>query len=214
MPVVVGREPDKTPIIKAIPFRLTKAEQAAAVKLDRRLAVELPRVEAQLVAEGLIEEGVGGSKHRGSLRLWYRLGQELGRIVATSPSVRPAERRFLWEAMRMHASPAILRSDRERSRIHFEYCYRLAQFPWSFVERLHWDDWSTYLDSRSLRREPRTDEWMRKRRNEVGELTREQFRQMTKELNRSFKDKDTEVFSSEELYEMCDAALKSVKAHS
>ncbi len=211
MAVIVEKDTQGRPRFRSVAFPPSAEDRELAVELDRQLAKGIPAIETDLTAKGLLERELpqpGGQPRKGNIELWWNLGSRLAPFVEDTRLVIPRERVFLWDAIRMYATPRILRKDRGPSRVHLDYCYRLSRFPWSFVKRLQWDDWVFFIDSKSLRQERRIDSWMRKRIRDLGGLGRQGFRDLAKELNRRLKDKDTTVFSDDELFAIYDKALE------
>lgn len=215
MAVIVEKdERGKPAVIKSVAFPPTLQELKVAEELDALLAKRIPEIEAELIQRGLLRVGLpsrNGPAKGGSVLLWYEVGGRLQAIVEDTRLVKPAERRWLWKAIRMYATRRILRKDRGNSRLHLEYCYRVSKLPWSCVHRLQWDDWVYLLDSTSFRQEPRADEWIQSRVEELSALRREEFRGLVQCLNAALKKKDTSILTTEELFSKYDAALAEVK---
>lgn len=215
MAIIVRKDPEGKPTFKSVTFPPTDEELQRAKELDRLLRRRVGEIERKLVLEGLLAREIprkGEPAKGGNVRLWYQLGRHLQLIADDSTRVKPAERRWLWEAIRMYATPRITRRDRGVSRLHLDYCYRVAKLPWDCVRRFHWDDWVYLLDSRSFRGEPRADLWIQSRVNELKRLTREQLRTTVQRLNVTFRRKETSIYSDEELLSRYDEALAAVMA--
>jgi len=204
MAVIVGREEDGAPIMKSVSYPPTREEERLAEELDELLKERIPQIERELVSEGLTS-----GKGRGSLELWYRLGEKLQGIADDERVVKPAERHWLWQAIRMYASDLILRKDRGPFRIHFDYCYRISKIPRDCLEGFSWDDWVFLFDSKCFREDPRTDEWLRQRAREISSLSRSELRAFVRRANAILKKNDTSVLSREELFAQLDHILAS-----
>jgi len=213
MAVIVSKQIDGKAVMKAVPFSFSREEERLAHELDSLLSRRIPEIERELAVADLIPSN-GESGRRGSTELWWTLGRKLAPIVDNKRLVKPSEQQLVWDAIKIYASPRILRSDRGSTRIHLEYCYRLGKFPWDLAEQMHWDDWVFYFDSKSLRRERRIDRWLTEQIGWIRMLSREQFRDLAKNLNARFKDKDTEVFTSRELFAICNKELADLLAPS
>lgn len=211
MAVIVEKNNQDGARLKAISFPPSAEERDLALELDARLQERVPAIEAELVGMGLLPLEIPTDEipsRGGNVALWWNLGRLFQPIVDDKRLVKPKERRFLWEAIRMYATRRIQRVDRGPSRIHWEYCYRVSKFPWEFVKRLSWDDWVFFLDSKSLRQEQRVDDWMHSRMEKLSELSRKEFRSLARAINQKFKNKDTSVFSDPELFGIYDQLLQ------
>jgi hypothetical protein len=184
-----------------------------AERLDSRLHREVRQLEARLADEGLLGEAGGqadAAKSKGSAALWYEVGVELGRLAMEASVKGVRERRWIWEAIEnLHATDRIKRASRGRTRTHFEYCYRLAQFPREIAVSMNWSEWVYFFDSLTVREEPRADEWLRDRIWSARVLDRRSFRRFTENLNRRIRKMDTSVLSKQELFELYDQLWKS-----
>ena len=215
MAVIVSRDQRGNAVIRSLVFPPGREDEELARELDDLLKRRIPEIEEELAGAGLIgseipadESPAGG----GDTRLWYELGVRLRRILDDQRLVRPGERNWVYEAIRMYASRRILRKDRGPSRLHLDYCYRLSQFPWDFVSELTWGDWVFFIDSKSLRNEPRADRWLLARIARISQLGRKRFRKLARELNAALRGKDTTIFPDPELFARYDRALAEVEA--
>lgn len=213
MAVIIEKNNQDGARLKAISFPPSAEERDLALELDALLQERIPEIEAELINMGLLPIEVPADEipsRGGNVALWWNLGQLFQPIVDNKRLVKPKERRFLWEAIRMYATRRIQRKDRGPSRVHWEYCYRVSKFPWEFVRRLNWDDWVFFIDSKSLRQEPRVDDWIRARMKQMAKLGRKELRTLARELNKKFKNKDTTVFTEMELYAIYDQVLERI----
>ena len=132
--------------------------------LDKYLVRKIPSIEKELIDRGLLDSQIPGHstpRKEGNVRLWHSLGSKLREVCQAEGIAGLRERRWLWEAIeKLYATERITRVGRGRARSHFEYCYRLSKFPISFAERLNWSEWVYFFDSRTVREEPRIDEWL------------------------------------------------------
>lgn len=213
MAIIVKKDSGGEPEIKSLSFPAPPSERELAHELDLLLQRRIPEIENELIEKGLLRSDMPDEAtpiRGGNIALWWTLGALLKPIVEDERLVKPKERRFLWEAIQMYATARIKRKNRGPSRVHWDYCYRLSRFPWQFASRLNWDDWVFFIDSKSLRQEPRINAWMQLRMKQVTGLGRKEFRTLARELNSIFKGKDTSVFSDEELFKIYDKTLESV----
>jgi hypothetical protein len=217
MAVIVEKNSQDGARLKSISFPPSAQERDLALELDLLLQVRIPAIEEELIQEGLLPLEIPNEEapsRGGSVALWWNLGRLFQPIVEDTRLVKPKERRFLWEAMRMYATQRIQRVDRGPSRVHWEYCYRVSKFPWTLVCRLNWDDWVFFLDSKSLRQEQRVDDWVRSRVEQLAKLSRQEFRKLTREINRKFRNKDTSVFDDTDLFRIYDQVLENALSES
>jgi hypothetical protein len=187
---------------------LTADARAAAEKLDHELSNRVATLEKGLVAHGLLDPAlppVGASKPRGGAALWHAVGTELDAIVKEYDLRGARERRWLWEAINLHASERIRRVNRGRTRQHFEYCYRLAQLPLSIAKSMFWSEWVYFFDSLTVREEPRADRWLLGKLKADAGIDRLTFRRFTENLNRRIRKTDTSVLTDDELFALYDS---------
>lgn len=214
MAIIVEKDSQGNPSrIRSVVFPPTREEEELALKFDALLRRKIPEIESELIHEGLLDpEMPDESKPAkgGNIKLWYALGKRIKEIVKDFRYVKPKEYRWALEAVKMYATSRILRKDRGPSRLHLDYCIGVAELPWEFVKKLTWDDWVFYKDSRSLREERRTDEWLKRRIDKIGSLTRFQFRELTKKLNHEFKEIETSLYADDELFSIYDSVLESL----
>lgn len=187
--------------------------QKRAAALDSFLSRRIKEIEAGLAKAGLLDEGAarrGSDKPKGNVSLWHALGRELNRICREWHVAGRRERRWLWEAIEnIHATERIKRARRGRTRLHFEYCYRLAQFPLETAARLNWSEWVYFFDSPTVREEQRADEWLRRTVAAAPHIDRRLFRRLTENLNRRIRGMDTSVLSKKELFALYAAVWKA-----
>jgi len=216
MAVIVEKDEAGNAIkVRSLVFPPTREEEDLASELDQVLRRRVPEIEAELIMEGLLGSEVPGAGRRpvgGDTRLWYEVGSRLSQILNDERLVKRGERPWVLEAVKMYGTRRILRQDRGLTRLHLDYCCRLSQFPWEFVQRLRWGDWVFFIDSKSLRHEPRTDQWLLSRIERIGRLGRARFRRLARELNAVFRGKDTSVFSDHELFDRYDGALRRIES--
>jgi hypothetical protein len=175
----------------------TPAMEAAAEELDATLQRDIVNLEHALIKLGLLN--TDGTK--GSVELWYAVGVVLDGIVKEYAISGSRYRRWLWDAIdNLHASDRIKRARRGRTRRHFEYCYRLAQFPEDVAKQLKWSEWVYFFDSPTVRDEPRADEWLGSVIKAPEPIARQRFRRFAVMLNKRVRRKDTTVLSDAELF--------------
>lgn len=187
--------------------------ESEATELDLYLSRKIPRIENQLIASGLLAPAIPeeGAKP-GSASLWYALGCELAKICKKYRIEGKRERRWLWEAVHnLHATNRIKRAQRGRARNHFEYCFRLSKFPKEAAERLNWSEWVYFFDSRTVREEPRADQWLGRKAKRTTDIDRRLFRRFTENLNRRIRKMDTSVLDESELFHIYDTVWNATR---
>jgi len=182
---------------------LSPALSKQAEELDKYLRNAVKQMEVSLINEGILDQAIpdaGSSKSRGSVALWHAVGMQLREIADRARVGGARERRWLWEAIdNLHSTERLRRARRGKTRLHFEYCYRLAAFPEPTAAKLNWSEWVYFFDSLTVREEPRADEWLRRVLDEDHTLSRVAFRRFTENLNRRIRKMDTSILTDAEL---------------
>lgn len=149
---------------------------------------------------------------QGNVVLWHTLGIKLREICNEKEIMGRRERYWLWEAIEnIHVTDRIRRAKRGRTRSHFEYCYRLSQFPIDFAKQLNWSEWVYFFDSRTVREEPRIDDWLKTLVDRDEKISRELFRFFTQSLNKRIQKLDTSILTKEELFTIYDENFEKAK---
>lgn len=201
---VIVKKDGKIFTFRSTSFPMSDNDKTKALAFDLYLKKEIPLIEKKLIKEKLITKN---SLKKGESKLWFTLGVELKNILQKNKLLNSKE--YLWaiQAIEMYASEKILRKNRGPSRNHFDYCIRIAQFPWKYVKELNWSDWTAFFDLKSLRHEKRVDQWLTRKIEKISKLGRQTFRLFAKELNKEFKDIDTSIYSDEELFSIYNKKL-------
>lgn len=191
---------------------LTAELEKQAKVLDKYLKKRIQEIEKELVADGLLTEvieGNGPKQDKGSVLLWHALGTKLRAICQQEGITGRRERRWLWEAVEnIYSTQRIRRSTRGHTRVHFEYCYRLSGFELEFAKEVNWSEWVYFFDSRTVREEPRIDDWLRAVVAQGQKINRKIFRRFVQYLNRRVRDLDTSELDQQELFPIYDAVWK------
>jgi hypothetical protein len=193
---------------------LTTNVEKIAVDLDEYLTKRISSIERELIDKKLMNEIIPTNIKRtqGNVILWHTLGTRLREICEEKNILSRRERYWLWEAIEnIHATDRIKRAKRGRTRNHFEYCYRLSRFPIEFAEQLNWSEWVYFFDSRTVREEPRIDDWLKTLVDRDEKINRELFRLFTQSLNKRIQKLDTSILTDRELFSIYDEILKKVK---
>jgi len=200
--IITKKEPRTT--IRSTGGFLTEELEESAEILDNYLAKRIPQIEQELISLGVLEKTIPKDQTklgRGDVLLWHSLGKKLRSLCQEKKILGRKERRWLWEAIEnIHATRRILRAARGRTRIHFEYCYRLSKVPLEFADQVNWSEWVYFFDSRTVREESRIDDWLLKLVNRGEKINRKNFRQFVERLNKRVKKLDTSELNQEELF--------------
>lgn len=188
---------------------LTDELQKQAKALDKYLEARIPELIRELRYEGLLKsKGTIQRTEEGSVKLWHSLGTKLRKICDEEGIHGRRERRWLWEALeKVYPTSSIRRASRGKGRIHFEYCYRLSQFPIEFAKQLHWSEWVYFFDSKTVREEERIDAWLLTAVARGTKIGRNAFRQFVQNLNKRVRNLDTSELSIEELFQIYESVL-------
>jgi hypothetical protein len=204
--------------LRSDPFPPTPELADSARTIDSYLARRIPEIEKELINAKLLDEKIphpGQRKHGGSVLLWHTLGQKMKSICEEYGITGRRDRRWLWEAVtNIHASERIKRARRGRARGHFEYCYRVSQFPIEFAKQINWSEWVYFFDSRTVRDERRADEWLMTLVHNGEHINRRTFRRFTQNLNRRIENLDTSVLTTNELFGIYSSIWQKTKIES
>jgi len=186
---------------------LTGELREQAERFDEFLSKKVSEIEKEMKSAGFLK--LKGRKGE-VIKLWYEVGSRLDFVTDTSV-VAAEDREFVWRAIYDHAGalapgPLTERVRRDPETSHFSYCYKLSRFPWEFVDMAgDWTSWSEFFDRKETKNDPRIIEWLGKKANESGVSGRQNWlRPLTKAIHKEFENRDTTVFSLEELYERLD----------
>ena len=202
-------------IYRAGPGKLvTGSEKEKAEEFDQFLSDNMRKIEKEMVDAGFLElKGKKGKVHK----LWYKVGKRLLFLMDTS-RVAAEDREFVWRAIYDHAGalvpgPLTERVRRDPETSHFSYCYKLSRFPWEFVDMAgDWTSWSEFFDRKETKKDPRIIEWLGKKARASNVSGRQNWlRPLTKAIHKELENKDTTVFSPEELYERLDKVFSELR---
>jgi len=202
-------------VYRAGPGKLiTDEEKKKAEKFDLFLSKKMKEIEQEMKDSGLI--GLKGKKGKVN-RLWYEVGKRL-QFVMDCSMVAAEDREFVWRAIYDHAGelapgPISKRVKRDPETSHFSYCYKLSKFPLEFVEITgDWTSWSEFFDRKETKNDSRIIEWLGRKAKERNVSGRQNWlRPLTKEIHRCFMNKDTKVFSTDEIYKRLDVLFSEMQ---
>lgn len=178
---------------------LSSKERASIDEILNVLKKEIPQIESDL------EEAYGKS-----VLYKYNLGKFLGGLL-TKFEIDVYERRKFWDEIKYLAT----KENRVRNeginaetRSFYGQCYRLSQLDQEIVEKLSWRQWQDIFDRVGNREDVRIFEWIRNRKEKIRE---DDWREFEKGLHLYLKNKDTSVFSDEELFMIYDSLFNMSK---
>ncbi len=178
---------------------LSSKEIATIDEILNALKEEIPQIESDL------EDTYGKS-----VLYKYYLGKFLGELL-DKYNISISERRKFWDEIKTFATKENrIRNEgtNAETRSFYGQCYRLSQFDQEIVEKLSWRQWQDILDRVGNREDERIFEWIRNRKEKIRE---DDWREFEKGLHLLLKNKDTSVFTDEELFEIYESILKMSK---
>jgi len=195
---------------------LTGELREQAERLDEFLSKKVSEIEKEMKSTGFLK--LKGKKGE-VVKLWYEVGKQLDFVTDTSV-VAAEDREFVWRAIYDHAGalapgPLTERVRRDPETSHFSYCFRLSRFPWEFVELAgDWTSWSEFFDRKETKNDPRIIEWLGRKAKACNISGRQNWlRPLTKAIHKEFENKDTTVFSQEELYKRLGSIFLKVEGN-
>ena len=178
---------------------LTAKEIATIDDILNALKDEIPQIESDL------EEAYGKT-----VLYRYHLGKFLGELL-TKYDIPVSERRRFWDEIKTFAT----QENRTRSegansvtRSFYEQCYVLSQQDLEVVKKLSARQWQDLLDRVGNREDERIFQWIKNRQEKIRE---DDWREFEKGLHLYLRNKDTSVFSDDELYEIYDSIIEMSK---
>ena len=193
---------------------LTGELREQAERLDEFLSNKVSKIKKEMESTGFLK--LKGKKGE-VIKLWYEVGKRLDFVTDTS-IVAAEDREFVWRAIYDYAGalapgPLTERVRRDPETSHFSYCYKLSRFLWEFVQMAgDWTSWSEFFDRKETKNDPRIIEWLGKKAKESNVSARQNWlRPLTKAIHKEFENRDTTVFSVEELYERLDKIFAEMR---
>lgn len=180
----------------------TEVERNRAQQLDAILKKSFFGFKQHLIKNGLLDSDTSGN-----VKLYWELGDILRKIFYESGYIDPSEKHLYWLNARLYVPEELLAKDRSPSRIHLEYCFRLAGFPKEKAIQLNWTDWTDFFDRPGINREVRFDKWLEKKMHEEpNKFSRRDVRMFTLIIHQLLKNKATSDLSDEQLKRCYDSA--------
>jgi len=177
----------------------TPEEQVRASQIHQRLQKLIEQMEKAL-------EKRKKAKRRIDDKFAYQLGQELRHSLVDELSVTEEEVWWIFKAIREMYSKGSAFLVRGKLRDDFEYMFKASKLKYDFFEKLTWDGWRRLMDSSNIRKEPRFMRWLESKSNKGNEIKRGLMRKFVKRLNGLLLNKDTSVYSDDELFTVYEKA--------
>ncbi|WP_198014920.1 hypothetical protein [Oribacterium sp. NK2B42] len=178
---------------------LTAKEIATIDEILNALKEEIPQIESDL------EETYGKT-----VLYRYYLGKFLGELLMKY-NISVAERRRFWDEIKTFATQETrIRDEGANSvtRSFYEQCYVLSQQDLNVVQKLSARQWQDLLDRVGNREDERIFQWIKNKSEKIRE---DDWREFEKGLHLYLKNKDTSVFTDEELFEVYDSIFEMSK---
>jgi len=200
--IIGGKKFKDVKVYRSDKLAVTEEAQKQAEKLDGFLASTLAKIREETRRKKLLD--LKGKK--GVIALWYFMGERL-QFVDNPKIVLPEDKKHVWRAIYDHAGelvPGILtkRVLRDPRTSHFSYCYLVSKFPWKFVKIAgDWTSWSEFFDRKETKNDRRIIEWIaiKAKKGDIGSR-QNWLRPLTKVIHKEFSEKDTTIFSKDELH--------------
>jgi hypothetical protein len=183
-------------------------ERNKAFSLDALIKKEITALVKRLKKDNALPK----ARERGKVDAYWEFGSVLRNIFLNSGLIKPSEKSLYYESVKYHTgllAKSLLAEDRSNARNHLEYCYRLSGYQKEIANELQWSEWVFLLDSSSINKEIRFDDWFRniiKQHKEI--LNRESLRAFAKVLNSLIKDIETSDWNNEQLLNCYNGAWK------
>lgn len=179
MAVVLKCNEKGEPLVETYGNIATKQDRKNARALFEQLKYAIPKIESDLVEEGLLPK-TGNAKPGIANETWWEVGNRIAKEIDDNPLIKSSDWNLIWDAIELHCSKRIKKADRGRNRKHVKICYRYSKFPKDKVLKVEWAEWADYLGKPALSKDARADIWIKKNIDKVTKFNRDQFRGMTK----------------------------------
>jgi len=210
--IIGGKKFKDVKVYRSDKLAVTEEAQKQAEKLDGFLADTLTKIRKEARRKKLL--GLKGKK--GAIDLWYFVGERL-QFIDNPEIVLPEDKKYVWRAIYDYAGelvPGILtkRVLRDPRTSHFSYCYLVSKFPREFIKTAgDWTSWSEFFDRKETKNDRRIIEWISIKTQEKDITSKQNWlRPLTKAIHKEFSEKDTTIFSKDELYNRLDKIFLSL----
>jgi len=174
---------------------LSSKEKANIDEILDSLKAEIPVIEQEL-----------SEKYGTDVLYKYYLGRVLGTLLEKY-EITYAERRRFWDEIKNFATDKVRQRDEGKNattRSFYEQCYILSELDLETVQKLSWRQWQDLLDRVGNREDTRIFEWLKRH---SGKIREDDWREFEKGLHLYLKNKDTSVFTNEELFSVYESIL-------
>lgn len=187
---------------------ISPEERSQAFVLDTFIKEEITSLVKRLKKKNALPK----EKGRGKVDAYWEYGSVIRKIFLNSDLIKQSEKYLFYESVKyytgLHAKN-LLAEDRSAARNHLDYCFRLSGYPKETALALQWSEWVFLLDSSSINREIRFDEWFREIIKEYKKyLDRDTLRAFAKILNALIKDIETSDWETAQLLNCYNGAWK------
>lgn len=132
----------------------------------------------------------------------YEFGTELKKLVEKF-GVKGLQEKIFWDQIRDFASNDEGRPKDRGNRKIYDYYYKLAFYNLKDIENVKWGEWSQLFDTKEVIKEERIINWLVTKAKQ-NKISREPFRIFMTGVRLFIKDKDTMIFTNEQLHEKYD----------
>ena len=194
---------------------ITTQGRKQAEQLDLLIEKNMRKLEKCLKEKKLLQL----KNSKGVLELWYNVGKGID-FINDSSVVPREDRKFVWRALYDHAGELApgkpnLRVNERPQTSHFRYCNIISKYDWDFINNAgNWTAWVEFLDSPVIRNDDRIIEWLGSIQILATGSVQNWLRKLTKKIRLIYKNKDTSVFSDQELYDHLNNVLNEVYPNS
>lgn len=203
MAIIIKVKEDK-PIYNKIV--LAPDEEEKALKIHKCLRILIPKIEKEFEKNVYANGKSKKRKKRIDSRLVYKLGEKLEKTIIDELRVPEDEMPWVFKAIREMYSKSNAFLSRGRRRDDYRYIFEAARLPYLFFIKVTWDGWRRLMDSPTVRSEKRFMDWLKGKYGKTKEIRRGFIRKFLKRLNALLKNKDTSVYTDNELFEKYEKA--------
>lgn len=177
---------------KAYMGLLSPKEIEEANKLQEYLENFIPALEEKLINK---------YKKRG-VTYAYEFGSELQDIIKRF-EITGVQETIFWDQIRDFASNEKEKPQDRGNRKIYDYYYKLSFYDLKDIENVNWSEWSYLFDVKEVMKEERVINWLASKAKNK-KITREPFRLLMTGIRIFIKNKDTKIYTEQELFEKYD----------
>lgn len=172
---------------------LSSEEISEADALLQQLIKEIPQIESELA-----------DKYNSKSILYkYNFGKRLGEYLEEH-KIYDRERRYFWDEIKSFATKDETHKDRSNARQFYEQWYLLSKLDIETVKKMSWRQWQDLLDRPKNRADARIFNWIGQKQ---GKIREDDWREFEKALHQYLGNKETAVFSDDELFNLYDSIM-------